>query len=64
MRHNRPMGRWNGATLSGRAAEGRILGDADIDAALAVCARVPVDSVLAASSYADDPRSWDRPTGR
>ncbi len=63
MRHNRPMGRWNGATLSGRAAEGRILGDADIDAALAVCARVPVDSVLAASRIAVVARSGLRPTG-
>jgi predicted GNAT family acetyltransferase len=57
------MGRWNGATLSGRAAEGRILEDADVDAALAVCARVPVDSVLAASRIEVAARSGLRPAG-
>ncbi|GAA2728352.1 GNAT family N-acetyltransferase [Cellulomonas aerilata] len=57
------MGRWNGATLSGKAAEGRILGDADVDAALAVCARVPVDSVLAASRIEVAARSGLRPAG-
>ncbi|WP_298459610.1 GNAT family N-acetyltransferase [uncultured Cellulomonas sp.] len=51
------MGRWHGATLSGRAAEGRVLQDADIEAAEAVCARVPVDSVLAASRIAVAARS-------
>ena len=57
------MGRWHGATLTGRAAEGRILQDADIDAALAVCSRVPVDAVLAASRIAMVRRSGFKPTG-
>ena len=57
------MGRWHGATLSGRAAEGRILHDADVEAALGICARVPVDSVLAASRIAVAARSGLRPTG-
>lgn len=35
--------------LSGRATGGRVLTDADVPAALAVCAQVPVDSVLAAA---------------
>ena len=56
------MGRWNGATL-GRAAEGRVLGDTDVEAALAVCARVPVDAVLAASRLTVVARSGLRPTG-
>jgi uncharacterized protein len=57
------MGRWHGATLTGRAAGGRILQDADIDAALAVCSRVPVDSVLAASRIAVVRRSGFSPAG-
>jgi uncharacterized protein len=61
--HDSPMGRWHGATLTGRAAGGRILEDADIDAALAVCSRVPVDSVLAASRIAVVRRSGFSPAG-
>jgi uncharacterized protein len=57
------MGRWRGATLSGRAAEGRILDDAEVDAALSVCARVPVDSVLAASRIEVAARSGLSPAG-
>jgi predicted GNAT family acetyltransferase len=57
------MGRWHGATLSGRAAEGRILDDTDVEAALRVCELVPVDSVLAASRIAAAGRSGLRPAG-
>jgi len=57
------MGRWHGATLTGRAAGGRILEDADIDTALAVCSRVPVDAVLAASRIAVVRRSGLTPSG-
>src|SRR5918993_453991 len=60
---NAHMGRWHGATLTGRAAGGRILEDADIDAALAVCSRVPVVSVLAASRIAVVRRSGFSPAG-
>jgi uncharacterized protein len=59
----RGMGLWHGATLSSTSAEGRILEDADLDAALQVCARVPVDSVLAASRIAVAARSGLRPSG-
>ena len=37
------------ATLDGRSAGGRVLGDGDVAAALAVCALDPVASVLATS---------------
>lgn len=63
MRHNRAMGRWHAATLSGRAAEGVVLDDPDVPAALAVCAAAPVDSVLAASRIAAAARSGLRPAG-
>jgi len=41
------MGRFRGATVEGRAQGGRVLGDVDLEAALAVCALDPVGSVLA-----------------
>lgn len=43
------MGRWRTPLLSGRSTGGRTLSDADVPAALRVCAQVPVDSVLAAA---------------
>lgn len=43
------MGRWRAPLLSGRSTGGRVLSDADVPAALRVCAQVPVDSVLAAA---------------
>jgi len=43
------MGRWRGATLRGTAVGGRVLDDADLPAAAELCARMPVESVLAAS---------------
>lgn len=46
------MGRWRAPLLSGRSTGGRALTDADVPAALRVCAQVPVDSVLAASRIA------------
>ncbi|MFI2752735.1 GNAT family N-acetyltransferase [Cellulomonas sp. P22] len=41
------MGRWRGATVDGGRAGGRVLDDADVAAALAVCAVDPVASILA-----------------
>src|SRR5690606_10281675 len=49
---NPSMGRWRAPLLSGRSTGGRALTDADVPAALRVCAQVPVDSVLAASRIA------------
>lgn len=43
------MARWHGSTLSGTAVGGRVLGDADLPAAARLCARMPVESVLAAN---------------
>lgn len=46
--HNRGMGQRRATTLDGRRG-GRVLGDVDLAAALAVCAQDPVGSVLAAA---------------
>jgi uncharacterized protein len=43
------MARWRGSTLGGTLVGGRVLDDADLPAALDLCARLPVESVLAAS---------------
>ncbi|QTE30579.1 GNAT family N-acetyltransferase [Pengzhenrongella sicca] len=43
------MARWRGSTLSGTAVGGRLLDDADLPAAARLCARMPVESVLAAN---------------
>ena len=52
MVHNPSMGRWRTPLLSGRSTGGRALTDADVPAALRVCAQVPVDAVLAAARVA------------
>jgi len=43
------MARWRGSTLSGTSVGGRALDDADVPAAARLCARMPVESVLAAN---------------
>ncbi|RYV52414.1 GNAT family N-acetyltransferase [Pengzhenrongella frigida] len=43
------MGRWREATLDATATGGRMLHDADLPAAAKLCARLPVESVLAAN---------------
>lgn len=63
MVHNSLMGRWRGATLSGTAIGGRILDDADLPAAALVCARMPVESVLAANRIEAVARSGLKASG-
>src|SRR5450759_2930905 len=43
------MGRWRETTAGPRVPGVGVLGDADLDAARAVCAKAPVEAVLAAS---------------
>lgn len=43
------MARWRGSTLTGTDVGGRVLEDADLPAAARLCARMPVESVLAAN---------------
>ena len=57
------MGRFREATLEGRADGGRVLGDVDIEAALAICALDPVASVLGAMRIESAARSGLRDSG-
>lgn len=57
------MARWRGSTLSGTAVGGRVLDDADLPAAARVCARMPVESVLAANRIEAVARSGLKSSG-
>jgi len=57
------MARWRGSTLTGTVAGGRTLDDADLPAAARLCARMPVESVLAANRIEAVARSGLKSSG-
>ena len=57
------MGPGRGATLSGTAVGGRVLDDVDLPAAARLCARMPVESVLAANRIEAVARSGLKTSG-
>ena len=57
------MARWRGTTLTGTAVGGRSLDDADLPAAARLCARMPVESVLAANRIEAVARSGLKASG-